>query len=609
MSDSSRELTPRTKWFICVALLIVAGGIRVGVAHYLPNDGPGDGRVYAQIARNVLEQHVYSHADEPPYEPSLIRLPGYPLFLASIYAVFGHTNNGAVRIVQALVDMATCALVALLAFYWQPDAKRKFATAVAALVLAGVCPFTMIYAATILTEVPTTFLAVAMAVAATIAFQKGDSVTSVSPWLILSKNRLTTEAQRAQRKELKRLLVWWCIAGFLAGLAVLLRPDSGLFAAAIGLTLVAPTIWRAMASAARHRFRQSHKARQSQIDPQLRNAATPAGQPPWGPQPLPARSITRTFAAGAVFSLAFVLVLVPWTIRNARVFHLFQPLAPAHGEMPGEFVPRGYEMWLRTWLDDEVYIGPFLWSLDSESIDFDDIPSKAFDSEDEKNRVAALFEKYNNPPDTESANGAEEQKAEPSPTPESKAGNEGDQAGKHEQTEESEPADESDQPTEPESVEMTPDLDAGFGQIARERLTRHPIRYYLWLPIKRAGTMWFNTHSQYWPWDGELFPLDDLDYDSHQQYWLPLFAGLTLIYTLLGLAGGWVLWRSRKSEAHRWLLLVALTIFLRLAFFSTIENPEPRYVVEFFPFLTTLGGVFIGRVIPTASVPVAPSQE
>src|SRR6266581_9371321 len=172
MSDSSRELTPRTKWFICVALLIIAGGIRVGVAHYLPNDGPGDGRVYAQIARNVLEQHVYSHADQPPYEPSLIRLPGYPLFLASIYSVFGHTNNGAVRIVQALIDTATCGLVALLAFYWQPDQKKKRASALAALALAAVCPFTTIYAATILTEVPTNFLMMAMFVAVTIAFRK-----------------------------------------------------------------------------------------------------------------------------------------------------------------------------------------------------------------------------------------------------------------------------------------------------------------------------------------------------------------------------------------------------------------------------------------------------
>jgi hypothetical protein len=100
---------------------------------------------------------------------------------------------------------------------------------------------------------------------------------------------------------------------------------------------------------------------------------------------------------GALFSLAFAIVLTPWIIRNWRVFHLFQPLAPAHAEMPGEFVPRGYGLWLRTWLDDDSYIAPLLWSLDTEPIDFEDFPPYAFDSPEEKSRVAALIDRYNHP--------------------------------------------------------------------------------------------------------------------------------------------------------------------------------------------------------------------
>jgi hypothetical protein len=34
-------------------------------------------------------------------------------------------------------------------------------------------------------------------------------------------------------------------------------------------------------------------------------------------------------------------------------------------------------------------------------------------------------------------------------------------------------------------------------------------------------------------------------------------------------------------------------IILRLAFFATLENPEPRYVVEAFPFLSILGGIAV----------------
>jgi len=51
-----------------------------------------------------------------------------------------------------------------------------------------------------------------------------------------------------------------------------------------------------------------------------------------------------------------------------------------------------------------------------------------------------------------------------------------------------------------------------------------------------------------------------------------------------------LLWRSRDPDARRWLLLAALLIFLRLGFFATLENPEPRYTVEILPFLIILAG-------------------
>jgi hypothetical protein len=143
---------------------------------------------------------------------------------------------------------------------------------------------------------------------------------------------------------------------------------------------------------------------------------------------------------------------------------------------------------------------------------------------------------------------------------------------------------------------MTPAIDAAFGQIARERNARAPLRHYLWLPLKRARSLWFGPHADYYPFAGELFPLEDLDHSTHQQIWLPLFAVLVWIYTLLGLAGGWVLWRARDAAARRWLLLAFLMIFIRLAYFSTMENPEPRYTVEIFPFLAILGGIAIARV-------------
>ena len=64
---------------------------------------------------------------------------------------------------------------------------------------------------------------------------------------------------------------------------------------------------------------------------------------------------------------------------------------------------------------------------------------------------------------------------------------------------------------------MTPEIDAAFARIARERISRSPLRYYLQLPFRRAISIWFDTHSQYYPFEGELTPFEDLDYEIHQQ--------------------------------------------------------------------------------------------
>jgi hypothetical protein len=574
--------------WIAIGILLVAAAFRLAVVHWLPNDTPGDGLVYAQMARNVLEQHVFSHDAQPPYSPSLVRLPGYPLFLATVYSIFGHTNNGAVRIFQALIDTATCGLIALLAYYWQPDEEKKWATAIAALALAAVCPFTTIYAATILSEVPTNFLIIAMFLTATLALREG----------------LTTEdPAKDRRKSIRPVVLWWMVTGLIGGISVFFRPDNGLFVAAVGLTLVAMTLSKIFLTGeglAREGSAQStakKKAAKTGDEAKRRRLINP------NPASFK-KTFGQLFLYGAVFSLAFAIVLVPWTIRNWRLFHVFQPLAPAHAEMPGEFVPRGYQLWVRTWIDDDSFIAPFLWAVDTDPIDIDDVPPYAFDSPEEKNRVAALLDKYNDPDSAAAENEAQispavppepspspaAKQSSPSPTPASQNSN----AEESEETEESEEEQKEEKEKEQHGpVEMTPEIDAGFAQIARERIGRHPFQFYILLPLKRARAMWFDTHSQYWPFEGTLLPFEDLDYEGHQQYWLPLFAGLTAFYTLLGLGGGWVLLTSERFAARRWLLLVVLAMVLRLLLFSSIENPEPRYLVEFFPLLSVLGGIAI----------------
>jgi hypothetical protein len=552
----------RRFWIACALLLVAGFAFRFAIARYFPNDTPDDGKLYAQLARNLLEQHVFSDAGEPPYDPTLIRLPGYPLFIASVYSLFGHTNNTAVRITQAVIDTISCGLIALIAYYWEPDEKYKIAAAIAALAFAVVCPFSTIYTATILTETITIFLLILMCLTSTLAFQA-----------------LTT----------KRASLYWFLTGLVAGIAVFFRPDSGLFAAAIGITLLLDVLLPPI------RKDEGETVKDEPGD-NLESRGV------WN-------KLARAAGLGAVFSVAFCLVLAPWTIRNWKLFHLFQPLAPAHAEMPGEFVPRGYLAWLRTWTEDQRYIGPVLWKLDSGPINIDDFPPNAFDSEQEKQQVAALLKKYNQPvaglPQTPSVIEVPQQKqqeensarsAPPQPSP----GEE--ELSDQEESPTTEPESEPEEDAEKEPVEesldvkMTPEIDAEFAKLANERITRAKLRYYLLLPYKRAVSLWFDTHSQYYPFEGELLPLEDLDHTTHQHIWLPLFAGLTFLYTLFGVIGAWLLWRTRDTGAKRWVILTVLLILLRLGFFATLENPEPRYVVEFFPLLTILAGIATIRI-------------
>ncbi|HEV7701005.1 MAG TPA: glycosyltransferase family 39 protein, partial [Pyrinomonadaceae bacterium] len=198
-------------WLLIAAAILLTTSSRILVAYYLANDAPGDGVVYARLGKNMLEQGVFSIEEEAPYSPTLIRMPAYPLFVAGVYSIFGHDNNTAVRVVQAVVDTGTCLIVAVIAGLWAEGNRRKLRAQLWTFALAALCPFIVIYTATILTETLTTFFLAAMILTATLA---------------LRSERVT------------RAATLWITTGLLAGLSVLLRPDAGLFALGIGLTIV-----------------------------------------------------------------------------------------------------------------------------------------------------------------------------------------------------------------------------------------------------------------------------------------------------------------------------------------------------------------------------------
>ncbi len=490
---------------IGVALTIAALGFRLFLALRVPNDDDDDGRFYAQIARNLLDHRGYSGEEEEPYVPTYARVPGYPVFLAGVYSVFGRDNNTAVRFIQISLDVVTCWLVALLAVAWAPigwEREKRRRAMLIALALAAACPFSAVYVTTILTETWATLLVTAFVLVATLGLKSELCKTSAALWLA---------------------------AGLLGGVATMFRPDSALFLGGVGVMLLIAGLLQTFA--------------------RLRRSSEEPGRE--GARPILATTLVSLLA----LTIGFASVLAPWTIRNARVFGVFQPVAPPYANMPNEFAPFGYIAWLRTWVDDERYVSPVEDGLGLYPILIERMPDQAFDSSEERDLVRELLDRYNNP---------------------SKLA--------------MDPSDEDDNTGDPgPAVLMTPEIDAEFGQIARERVARHPLRHYLVLPLKRAASLWFDTHSQYYPFQGQLFPLYDLDTQAHQQYWLWLFALLTWFYTIAGLIGAWVMWKAESSR--RWVLLLVLLILPRLAFLAAQEHPESRYTVEFFPLVAAAAGV------------------
>jgi Dolichyl-phosphate-mannose-protein mannosyltransferase len=112
----------------------------------------GDSLVYGDVATNWLTHGIYGHSvghasGVTTIEPTLVRLPGYPAFLALCVAIFGVANYYAVLYVQAVVDLVSCLLIA--GFAESIAGKR---TGRITLLLGALCPFTAAYVASPLTE-------------------------------------------------------------------------------------------------------------------------------------------------------------------------------------------------------------------------------------------------------------------------------------------------------------------------------------------------------------------------------------------------------------------------------------------------------------------------
>jgi 4-amino-4-deoxy-L-arabinose transferase-like glycosyltransferase len=351
--------------------------------------------------------------------------------------------------------------------------------------LASLCPFIANYVAVPLTEVWASFLtAIAFLLLALVATSIGGT------------NVILPGGRELQEKDTWKLAA---LAGFVVGIGALMRPETPLL---LITTFIALAFWM-----------------------------------------FPRGEFKRWVLLCAVMGFACVVPLVPWTVRNAITLHEFQPLAPKDTTLPSELDPKGFMAWERTWMyrvRDNYLVA---WKLNDEEIHMEDIPDSAFDTPEERDRVATILETYN------------------------------------------------------DEITWTAAEDAVFAQLARERTARHPLRTYLWIPLLRAERIWFTPRIELLPISGHVFPLAyQHEEDPVDQKLTILFFSANVFFVALALLGAWKVWRHPSARAALTVLL--LYIVVRTAFLTTLETPEPRYVLVCFPAILALGAQAIaGRLV------------
>jgi len=112
-----------------------------------------DSAIYYGIASNIVNGHGFSGSTAPPYLPTMSREPVYPLFLSSVFYLFGR-NIAVVQFMQAFIYALTCVLILKIASILSIKNRMRFKLSLAIALL----PVIPSYVPYLLTEILFTFL-------------------------------------------------------------------------------------------------------------------------------------------------------------------------------------------------------------------------------------------------------------------------------------------------------------------------------------------------------------------------------------------------------------------------------------------------------------------
>ena len=516
----------RESWKFFLLATAAAFAIRLFFFFNYPILGD-DGVFYGDLAKNWLKHGILGTSIASSMQPCLVRLPGYPAFLAAIWAIAGVEHYHAVLITQMLIDVGTCLVTADLA----RRTLRSDRAAKIAFLLAALCPFLANYSACVLTETLAIFAAVVALDLAVRALESGGAGG-------------------------------WAACGAAVGAGILLRPDGGILLPVICAYVILHFLRRPVPC-------PSPVFQPAQLQHGLRLLAA-------GPSSFAARLSGGALRAALMAAVALA-PLAPWTLRNWRDFHVFEPLAPRYANDPGQVVPLGFQRWVKSWMLDYVSVAEVYWQLEDGDIDLSKAPRRAFDSDQERQATQDVFDRYNS-------------------------------SAHH---------------------NWTPDLDSRLDEIAKARIARHPWRYYFVLPAGRILDMWLRPRTEMlgltdrW-WEVANDPHDALIAMAlgaiNLGFVVAAAGGLALCFRRTGAsdsrseeeptpgspsssASPWLALSFEKVgdrvlaglQSRYWGLLLAFVV-VRSLFLGTLENPEPRYTLECYPVIIVFAAAFLAAL-------------